>query len=252
MSHTSFRAAANTNRDPEFSRAAPAPQRTRPRSARTPSPRKRFWAQGDSRPTTASAIPRALRPPPRQGARAPASSSTSCTATTRSITNGATTFWWTWTSRTLAKPRHDSQSFALTLNLTTPTPATPRAGAWRRTRGPSRDARPQGPSFFRQGGYVGLDPLRELLHEAPRACHLARAPDLVVIRIGSGKRHVLAYRPRKQEVVLRHIGERPRRHLGRGARRTFLKLVRKAVGVVSTQHRTVAARIARYGFRRAP
>ena len=58
---------------------------------------------GDSCPTTASAIRRASRPPRRQGARAPASSSTSCTATTRSITNGATTFWWTWTSRSLAK-----------------------------------------------------------------------------------------------------------------------------------------------------
>lgn len=61
--------------------------------------------RGGSRPTTASTIRRALKPPPRQGARAPASSSTSCTATTRSITNGATTFWWTWTSRSLAKPR---------------------------------------------------------------------------------------------------------------------------------------------------
>lgn len=60
---------------------------------------------GGSRPTTASAILRASKPPPRQGARAPASSSTSCTATTRSFTDGATTFWRTWTSRSLAKPR---------------------------------------------------------------------------------------------------------------------------------------------------
>ena len=97
-----------------------------------------------------------------------------------------------------------------------------------------------------------VEPLRELLHEAPRARHLARASDLVVVRIGSGKRHVLAYRSRKQEVVLRHIRERPRRHLGRGTRCALLKLVRKAVGVVGGQRCAMAARIARRGFRRAP
>lgn len=78
-----------------------------------------------------------------------------------------------------------------------------------------------------------VEPQRELLHEVPRARRLARAPDLVVVRIGSRKRHVLAHRSRKQEAVLRHIRERPRRHLGRGARRAFLELVREAVGVVA-------------------
>lgn len=80
-----------------------------------------------------------------------------------------------------------------------------------------------------------VEPLRELLRKIPRARRLARAPDLVVICVGSRKRHVLAHRPRKQEVVLRHIRERPRRHLRRGARRALLKLVRKAIGAVGAQ-----------------
>lgn len=64
-----------------------------------------------------------------------------------------------------------------------------------------------------------VEPPRELLHETPRARRLARAPDLVVVCAGGSERHVLAHRSRKQEVVLRHIRERPRRHLERGARR---------------------------------
>ncbi len=80
-----------------------------------------------------------------------------------------------------------------------------------------------------------VEPLRELLHEIPRARRLARAPDLVVIYVGSRKGHVLAHRSRKQEVVLRHIREHPCRHLGRGARRALLKLVRKAIGAVGAQ-----------------
>ncbi len=83
-----------------------------------------------------------------------------------------------------------------------------------------------------------VEPQRKLLHKIPRARRLARVPDLVVICVGSRKRHVLAHRPRKQEVVLRHIREHPRRHLGRGARRALLKLVRKAVGVVGAQRQS--------------
>lgn len=83
-----------------------------------------------------------------------------------------------------------------------------------------------------------VEPHRELLHEAPRARRLARAPNLDVVCIGRRERHVLAHRSRKQEVVLRHIRERPSRHLGRGARRALLELVRKAVGVVGAQRQS--------------
>lgn len=92
-----------------------------------------------------------------------------------------------------------------------------------------------------------VEPQRELLHETPCARRLARVSDLVVVRIGSGERHVLAHRSRKQEVVLRHIRERPRRHLGRGARRALLKLVHEAVGVIGAQRQLEQRGLARPG-----
>ena len=62
-----------------------------------------------------------------------------------------------------------------------------------------------------------VEPQRKLFHEVPRTRHLTCTFYLVISRIRSGERHVFANRAREQEVVLRHIGERARRHLRCGA-----------------------------------